>query len=243
MAVPPTQNPIAHDVVDGGCSPNKSYSCSNLTCVNRPYGTEDKSPTKGSLKNRDIRHTPPTSGCYGYSSASDDFYTCPGHRYPSSSDPRANLATPPNRTIVFCEYLNHLHDILNKEIIDSTYGRQKHAMYANFPTDSTTVNNTQIAKATQPNSLEMSIENLRSKIAEYEDNANANTINKLYSPVNSSNIIKKDNIFSMYTEINNKWNDCVCYNDCTEFGRFDHYYTTCVCNGNCGCDYGKYGSR
>ena len=89
----------------------------------------------------------------------------------------------------------------------------------------------------------MSIESLRSQIARYEDNANANTINKLYSPVNSSNIIKKDNIFSMYTEINNKWNDCVCHNDCIEFGRFDHYYTTCVCNGNCGCDYGIFHTR
>lgn len=243
MAVPPTQNPIPHDVVDGGCSPNRPHSCSNLTCVNRPYGTSEKSPTKGSLDYSDTRHSPPNSGCYGYSSASDDFYTCPGHRDPSSSRPRADLETPPNRTIVFCEYLNHLHNILNKEITDSTYGRQKHAMYANFPTDSTTVNNTQIAKAIQPNSLEMSIENLRSKIAEYEDKANANTIDKLYSPVNSSNIIKKDNIFSMYTEINNKWNDCVCHNDCVSFGRFDHYHTTCVCNGNCGCDYGIWGSR
>lgn len=245
MATPPQQYPTTKEIVVlSSCTAHRRRSCtSNYACLNRPYGYDNTSPIKGDLSGCVDSYNPDTSGCYGYDSDADHLYKCQGHRSPIDKEDedqqRGDLPQPEDHTIVFAEYLSALYNALNKEINDPNYGRKKHAMYVTLLSSSTDASAGKIAKLTQPNSLESSIENLRRLIDQYDDKKYDATTSSLYSNVYDSNIMKKDDIYKMYEEINNKWRDCVCHNDCVEFGKIEYYHSQCYCNGNCGCDYGS----
>lgn len=241
--VPPNQDPVEKKVYNGQCS-DTHYDCANHPPYPKswwhhdwPHGVAETDPYDTCTVTCSHEHSPSSSGCHGYNTESTSLYSCPNHRY-YDANKNNPLSEPPDNNVIFNNYLNHLHNILNNEID----ARNAHTMY-NQARDNTTVNQKDILSANQPNNLEKSIESLRSTIAKYEDKKYNSTIQNIYLDVYRSNIIKKNEIYKLYTEINNKWSDCICHNDCTSFGCIKTYSQKCTCNGNCGCDYGFNFSR